>query len=197
MRMPTAFILIGGLLLITVCNTAQDSAWVRSWEEAQKDRPQVIPASARIAPTEEPGTPLRILGRVYLSDGETPATDAVVFAYQTDQSGVYNERGREGWRLRGWARTDREGRFELHTIRPGAYPGRSNPAHVHFTLDGPELQRRWTAELLFADDPLVTSSEIQRSDAAGKFGWVRPVREQRDGTTVIEINLKSEPANVF
>jgi protocatechuate 3,4-dioxygenase, beta subunit len=197
MRIPTAFILISGLLLIAVCNKAQDSAFVRSWEEAQKNRPQNVPSSARIASTEEPGTPLRILGMVYLSDGETPATGVVVFTYQTDRSGVYNERGSDGWRLRGWARTDREGRFEFHTIRPGAYPGRSNPAHVHFTLDGPELRRRWTDSLLFADDPLVTRSERQRSDAAEKFGWVRPVRKERDGTTVVEINLKAEAANVF
>jgi protocatechuate 3,4-dioxygenase beta subunit len=41
----------------------------------------------------------------------------IVFAYQTDHTGVYNRRGADGWRLHGGARTDAEGRFELHTIR--------------------------------------------------------------------------------
>ena len=66
---------------------------------------------------------------------------------------VYNVPGRRGWRLKGWAMSDAQGRFELHTIRPGSYPRTRTPAHIHVTIEGPRLQRRWTEDIQFADDP--------------------------------------------
>ncbi len=80
----------------------------------------------------------------------------IVFAYHTDRTGVYNRPGVRDWRLKGWAKTDEQGRFEFRAIRPGSYPGlRPPPAHIHVTIDGPGLPRRWTEEIEFADDPLL------------------------------------------
>lgn len=183
--------------MIAVCNSAQDPGFVRDWEASQRDRPDELTSTARIADKEEPGTPLLIHGRVYLPDGRTPAADAVVFAWQTDQRGVYNERRKDGWRVRGWARTDAEGRFEFHTIRPGQYPGGSTPAHVHFTVDGPDLPRRWTSALHFADDPLVRANAKKESEEAGRFGSVRPVRVGPGGVEVVEINLEASDEGLF
>ena len=145
------------LLLFATLLCAQDDDWVRMWEAAQKGRPAQVASKGRIAPADEPGTPMVVHGRVVKSDGVTPAPDIVVFAYQTDRTGVYNRIGRSGWRLYGWAKSDRDGRFEFATIRPGSYPLSRNPAHIHITIDGPNLPRRWASdEIQFADDPFVT-----------------------------------------
>ncbi|MBW3671159.1 MAG: protocatechuate 3,4-dioxygenase [Acidobacteria bacterium] len=197
MRIQNVLALSTALLIIAVCNSAQDSGFVGDWEVAQRDRPRELTSIARIADSEEPGTPLLIHGRVYLPDGVTPAAGVVVFAWQTDHQGVYNEPGKGGWRIRGWAKTDAEGRFEFRTIRPGSYPGGSTPAHVHFTIDGADLPRRWTSALHFADDPLVGASERKESEAAGRFGSVRPVRVGPGGVEVVEINLGTSEGGLF
>ena len=140
-------------ILVSTVMCAQDPQWVRDWEEAQRQRPATIGSAGRIAPLAEPGIPMVVRGRVVKADGRTPVPGVIVFAYQTDRSGVYNEAGLPGWRLRGWAKSDAQGRFELRTIRPGSYPGTRTPAHIHVTIDGAGIPRRWAPEIQFADDP--------------------------------------------
>jgi protocatechuate 3,4-dioxygenase beta subunit len=142
------------LVLLALPLAAQDREWVATWEEAQRHRPNNVAAAARIAPAGEPGTPLVVRGRILQSDGKKPAANVIVFAYQTDAKGVYNHNNARGWRLRGWARTDAQGRFEFQTIRPASYPNTRTPAHIHLTVEGPGLPRRWTPEIHFRDDPL-------------------------------------------
>lgn len=141
-----------------------DPVWLRYWQEAQKGRPANIGWQARIAAPREPGTPLVVHGRVVAPEGR-PVPDVIVFAYQTDATGVYNRRGEPGYRLRGWARTDRQGRFEFHTIRPAAYPTGTEPPHIHFTIEGPRLPRRWTRDLEFTRGTTVsTRNGVQHVD---------------------------------
>lgn len=150
------------VVLVAVSAGAQDREWLQMWEEAQRVRPRAVGSTARIAPTGEPGTPLVVHGKVFQRDGKTPARDLLVFAYQTDATGVYNRAGARGWRLKGWAKTDANGRFEFHTIRPGSYPRSRTPAHIHLTIEGAGVARRWTEELQFADDPYVSERASAR-----------------------------------
>lgn len=145
------------LFLLALPLAAQDAEWLATWEEAQRHRPKNVASTARLAPAGEPGTPLVVRGRILQSDNK-PAANVVVFAYQTDARGVYNHDNRRGWRLRGWARTDAQGRFEFHTIRPASYPNSRIAAHIHLTVEGPGLPRRWTPELHFRDDPFAARS---------------------------------------
>jgi protocatechuate 3,4-dioxygenase beta subunit len=170
--------------------TAQDVEFLRALERAQLDRPRVLTANARIAPATEPGIPLVIHGRVFRHDGRTPAPDVIVFAYHTDATGRYDvpSAGPHSWRLRGWARTDADGRFEFATIRPAPYPNRNVAAHVHISLDGPGIPRQ-DAGLLFEGDPFLTAAEQQDSAKAGVFGSVRPV-EVRDGVQHVTLNIQ-------
>jgi protocatechuate 3,4-dioxygenase beta subunit len=161
---------------------AQDVEYIRAVEAAQKSRPAQISSAARIAPSSEPGPALVIHGRAFREDGSTPLADAVVFAYHTGVDGLYDKAGSppHSWRLKGWARTDRDGRFEFTTIRPGSYPNSRNPAHVHFTIFTADGARYHAGEVQFEDDPVLEERHRTQSRAEGAFGSVRPVR--RDGS---------------
>jgi protocatechuate 3,4-dioxygenase beta subunit len=175
---------------------AQDLAFIRALERAQAQRPAALAARARIAPETEAGTPLVIEGRVY-GDDNAPVPDATVFAYHTDRGGLYDQpsAGPHSWRLKGWARTGADGRFEFRTIRPGAYPSRNIPAHVHFTVFAQSV-RFHAGELRFEDDPLVQDDERQRSKSQGTYGWVRSVRNEGD-TQHVEFSIRLDPKQKF
>jgi protocatechuate 3,4-dioxygenase beta subunit len=169
---------------------AQDVEFLRALERAQASKPASIGSVSRIAPESEPGDPLVIDGRVFLADGRTPAPGITVFAYQTDRNGIYDvrEAGPHSWRLKGWAITDRDGRFQFRTIRPASYPNANIPQHVHLNLEGPS-QPRYSTELQFDDDPKIGAREREASTRAGMFGIVRPVTKQ-GGVDRVEINLR-------
>ena len=165
---------------------------------AQAARPARLTSSERIAPEDEPGTPLTIRGRAFAADGRTPLAGAVVFAYHTDRTGVYRARGEPAhtWRLKGWARTDDEGSFEFRTIRPGPYPGGTDAAHVHLTIFAPDGSAYHAGGILFEDDPLVGEAERAASRDAGAFGDVLPVR--REGTAErVDVQLRLDPSRRF
>lgn len=168
----------------------QDLEYERALERAQRDRPRVLTSSGRIAPASEPGTPLVIHGRVYRQDGRTPAPEMIVFAYHTDATGHYDvaSAGPHSWRLRGWVKTDADGRFEFTTMRPAPYPNRRTAAHVHLTVEGPGVPRQ-SAGLMFEGDELLTDKDRQDSAKAGIFGSVLPV-EQRDGAQHVTLNIR-------
>jgi protocatechuate 3,4-dioxygenase beta subunit len=179
-------------------SATQDREWVRAYERAQAAKPANIGAVSRIAAGSEPGSPLVINGRLYKADGRTPAPGITVFAYQTDAAGVYDvpSNGPHSWRVKGWAMTDADGRFQFHTIRPASYPNATVPQHVHLHIEGPGVPRRWTTELEFEDDPKVTMADREESREAGRFGGVRPVT-RRDGVDHVEMNLRIENRGLF
>ena len=176
---------------------AQDAEFIRALEAAQRLRPAQLTSAARIAPAGEPGSALVIHGRAFQEDGRTPLANAVVFAYHTDQNGLYDRPGTvHSWRLKGWARTDPDGRFEFSTIRPGPYPGERIAAHVHFTLMPADGGRFHAGELLFEGDPALTARQKEQSANGGVFAEIRPVRRQ--GTVEhVDINLKVNPSEKF
>ena len=191
MKIPSVLISIVALAAI------QDVEYERALQRAQALKPAQVGSVSRIAPANEPGTPLVIVGHVYRADGRTPAPGVTVFAYHTDRTGIYDvpSNGAHSWRLKGWAISDASGRFEFRTIRPAAYPGRSIAAHVHVSLEGPSVSRQ-SAEVLFEDDRLVTAAEREKSKQAGMFGAVRPVTK-RNGVDHVDINLKLEERSRF
>ena len=182
------------LLFVTLFVTplaGQDTEFIRALDKAQEQRPATLTATARIAPESEPGTPLVIHGHAFAEDGKTPLANATIFAYHTDKEGVYDRPGTSAhsWRLRGWAKTGGDGRFEFTTIRPGAYPGRREPAHIHVGIQGPGIARFWTGGILFDDDTLVTEALRAESTRAGQFGEVRTVTV-RDGVQHVDFNMR-------
>src|SRR3954469_3606088 len=127
--MKTIFTALVTILVTAGALSAQDQQWLRMWNDAQTLKPAHVTSVERIAPSSEPGTPFVVRGTIVDAAG-TPAPNVQVFAYQTDAAGLYAQPGAtDPWKLKGWAVTDAQGRFEFRTIRPAPYPGRDIPAH--------------------------------------------------------------------
>ena len=191
------FLLLAVVGLQLESASAQDVEYTAAVERAQQQRPAAIANSARIAPPDEPGGPMILQGRIVKADG-TPAADTIVFAYHTDRAGLYDYRGAaaHSWRLKGWARADSDGRFTFQSIRPGPYPGRRSPAHVHFTAFTRSGERFHAGEIRFENDPLVTQQERDASKQEREYSELRPVR--RDGETErVAFTLRIDPTQRF
>jgi protocatechuate 3,4-dioxygenase, beta subunit len=146
-----------------------------------------------LTPKDEPGEPLLVTGRIFAPDGKTPAAGLTLYVYHTDNRGLYSEEdgnGREpNPRLKGWMRTDAEGRYEFRTIKPVPYPGTTNRRHVHAKVYGAGRAEQWVDNFMFADDPLVPPEVHAQFAGSGKFtplmasqrgdGLIRCVRDIR------------------
>ncbi len=145
--------------------------------------PSEIGPRASIVERSEPGERLVLSGTVYSEDGRSPVEGVVLFVYQTDASGHYNARNDpHDPRIRGWVRTGPGGRYELATIRPGAYPSATEPAHIHLHAYGPGRPEWFLPEFLFADDPLLPASRRALPKELGRLSPVVTLRRDPDGT---------------
>lgn len=112
-----------------------------------------------IASDTIPGKKIKVIGTIRNPDGNSVA-GALVYLYQTDSRGWYaassphvnmNEGDMRHARLFGYVKSDKDGEFELHTIKPCGYPQSDLPAHIHVHVwaDG---YRNFVNEFLFDDD---------------------------------------------
>jgi protocatechuate 3,4-dioxygenase beta subunit len=121
----------------------------------------------------EAGPKMIVSGTVYQNDGKTPAKDVVIYIYHTNQLGVYPQKGGEkGWAvrhgyIRGWAKTNATGEYRFYTLRPGAYPGRQNPEHIHITIKEPDKNEYYIDEFHFEDDPILANSGMHFENRGG------------------------------
>ena len=150
----------------------------------------------------EEGQRLQITGTIYQSDGKTPAEGVILYVYHTNQAGIYPTKGGEtGWAkrhgyIRGWVKTNADGKYTLYTLRPGTYPSRSEPAHIHATIKEPDINEYYLADYHFADDPLLTAEDRNPSPRGGS-GVLYPQKEndiwvaERD--IVLGLNIPDYP----
>jgi protocatechuate 3,4-dioxygenase beta subunit len=104
------------------------------------------PQRSSLIETGVTGTKLVLTGQV-LSTGCQPIARALLDFWHADGTGVYDLRG---FRLRGHQFTDTAGRFELETIVPGLYAGRTR--HIHVRVQAPN-GRILTTQLYFPREP--------------------------------------------
>ena len=151
---------------------------------------------AQIAHDDEPGERIVLRGRVFMPDGETPAPDVLVYAYQTDATGVYPMRGgetgnaRRHGALRAWLRTDSEGRYEIRTIKPAPYPSRTEPAHIHVTLTARGGDEHWIDDFWFEGDPLITDRMRARTQDTGRFSGIIRLETNEQGERAAQRDLR-------
>ena len=116
------------------------------------------PSTVTVASEQEPGERIVVHGVVYDSDGKTPLAHASVYDYHSDSTGRYTQGTKDdnrNPRLRGYMRTNAEGRYEYSTIKPAPYPGNGPPAHIHYHVNAPGHQER-VFEIVFEGDPKIT-----------------------------------------
>ena len=97
------------------------------------------------------GTPIILTGQV-LSTSCQPIAGARLEFWHTDAQGEYDN---VGTTFRGQQFTDANGRYQLETIAPGIYPGRTR--HIHVRIKSPNQpadQPALTTQLYFPDEPL-------------------------------------------
>jgi len=133
----------------------------------------------------EEGPKLKLIGTIYKKDGKTPAKDVILYIYHTNQSGVYPTKGDEtGWAkrhgyLRGWIKTGGDGKYTFYTLKPGTYPSRSAPAHIHPVILEPDGKYYWIEEYLFEGDPLLKETELpSRAPRGGDSGILTLKKEK-------------------
>ncbi|MEP7135246.1 MAG: dioxygenase [Chloroflexota bacterium] len=126
------------------------------------------------------GTKLVITGYVYDTNCQ-PIANASLDFWQADANGVYDN---SGYTLRGHQFTDANGHYELTTVVPGLYPGRTE--HIHFKVQAPN-GKLITSQLFFPgvqqndSDGIYAASlllSIQQTDAEwqGQYNFVVPAR---------------------
>jgi protocatechuate 3,4-dioxygenase alpha subunit len=157
-----------------------------------------------VVPEGAPGA-FWIRGRVFDGNGE-PVPDAMIESWQADPDGRYNHpddpRGAEAGDFRGFARapTDAEGRFGIHTLKPGPVPGpggATQAPHVEVSVFARGLLNRVVTRIYFADEA--------RANAADPV--LRTVPEERRATLLAEpvaedgyrfdVHLQGEGETVF
>ena len=120
------------------------------------------------------GERITVSGRLLDSDGR-PIADSLVEIWQANAAGRYRHRA-DRWpapldpNFHGGGRTvtDREGRYEFVTIKPGPYPWGNHPnawrpAHIHFSVMGTVFDQRLVTQMYFPGDPLFPHDPIFNS----------------------------------
>ena len=148
--------------------------------------PEHLSSETTIAGSNEPGEPLIISGVIYKKDGKTPAAGVVLYVYHTDNAGHYStgpnqKLGKRHGHLRGWMKTDGEGRYQFKTIRPAAYPNGKDPQHIHPIVEESATSIYWIDEYLFDDDPLVTEEVKSRQHKRGGSGIIHLKKDDQGG----------------
>jgi protocatechuate 3,4-dioxygenase beta subunit len=155
--------------------------------------PANIPSVDTSVAWNEKGQKLFVHGTVYKPDGKTPAPNVILYYWHTDNNGYYSpaqnqeEKSKRHGHIRGWVKTDKEGKYAIYTIRPAPYPNRGIPAHIHMTVKEPNINEYWIDEFLFDDDPLLTDVERKKQENRGGNGVL--MVENKNGMQVAERNI--------
>jgi protocatechuate 3,4-dioxygenase, beta subunit len=142
--------------------------------------PATIHAVDTSAGWAEKGQRLLVTGIVYQLDGKTPAPHVLLYYWQTDNQGLYSpqpgmdEKAKRHGHIRGWVKTDEQGRYAIYTIRPAPYPNENIPAHIHVAVKEPAIDNEYYIdELVFDDDKLLTGEKRKALENRGGSGILR------------------------
>ncbi|PZD76560.1 intradiol ring-cleavage dioxygenase [Mesonia sp. K7] len=149
---------------------------------------------------KEKGQKILLTGTVYKIDGKTPASNVILYYYQTNANGIYatkeseernmpeNKLGQTHGYIRGWLKTNEQGNYSIYTIKPGTYPSRGEPAHIHITVKEKNIEEPYYIDdFVFDNDPLLTTKRRKNMENRGGSGVIRFV--QKDNMWIGERNI--------
>jgi len=131
-----------------------------------------------------PGKKIKVIGTVKDTDGK-PVAGALVYFYHTDSRGWYAadaphvlqyEGDIRHARLFGYIKTDKEGKFEIQTIKPAGYPKSDLPAHIHVHVSA-NGYRAFGTEFLFDDDERLVG-KIRENSIRNDFMISKPEKTE-------------------
>lgn len=108
------------------------------------------PLRILIAALSEPGTRLKVEGKIYASDCATPLGEALIEVWHASAKGIYDNSS--AFNLRGQVLSAADGSYEFETVYPGSYDRR--PSHIHFRISAMGYSTLVT-QLYFEGDPLI------------------------------------------
>lgn len=126
---------------------------------------------------DTPGARVRISGRVFDFETNTPIEDAILDTWQAATDGLYEnqEEAQPDYNLRGRYRSDKNGTFELIGLMPTAYPVPTDgpvgellraakrppdrPAHIHFIVSAPGYETLIT-QVFVKGDPQIEDDVV-------------------------------------
>ena len=129
-----------------------------------------------IAPETEKGEKLNLTGTIVNEDGKS-AEGIIVYAYQTNDEGIYPEGETWHGQLRGWAITNQNGEYSFRTVRPKAYPNRDTPQHIHLHVIEPNKGTYYIDDVTFDDDPLLSQEYREKANCRGGCGLSTPEKD--------------------
>lgn len=142
------------------------------------DMPSELRSHSSITQPDEKGEKMLLSGKVFKQDGSI-ASGIIIYAYQTNNVGVYPKGDTVHGMLRGWAVSDKNGKYSFNTIRPKAYPDRSEPQHIHLHVIEPNKGTYYIDSVEFTDDPLLTKVQINKRKCRGGCGVTTPHKNER------------------
>ena len=88
----------------------------------------------------------------------------------------------KGWEkrhgyMRGWIKTDSEGRYTIYTFRPASYPNTTIEQHIHLTIKEPVKNEYYIANINFDDDPNLSVKIRNNKYPRGGNGIVKLYRK--------------------
>lgn len=123
-------------------------------------------ADNKLAADDEPGQRMVISGRVLNLDCTQFIPDTVVDVWHADDEGQYDN---QGFKLRGFTRTNDQGFYLFDTIKPGKYlnGAQFRPSHIHYKITPPGFAQL-TTQLYFEGDSSI-ASDAAASISSGPF----------------------------
>lgn len=150
------------------------------------------------------GQPLLITGTIFKPDGKTPAPDVILYYYHTDINGLYaNKQGldprvvRHGY-IRGWVKSDANGKYAIYTIRPASYPGTVFEAHIHPAIKEPAIDKEYYIDdFVFDDDKFLTQEKRKKLENRGGSGLLKTLTkdnlQQANRDIILGLNIPNYP----
>lgn len=167
------YLLIAGAALLLPLSDGRCQSEPTCDECVFAEMPKTVTWRVTIPTDTVRGQRIRISGTIFQADGKTPAAGALLYAYHTNAAGRYAKLGTEDRRshawwhgyLRGWIKTDANGRYEINTIKPAPYPGERLPAHIHALVKAPGTSgAQWLNDFVFRGEPFVTDTYWYRTE---------------------------------